>query len=79
MKVKQMAKNQLAIIESDKVIFQSYDTIVCIVSNLKDWNEPVIKVTEGQPQSTTTAKWLNHFLKEYTSYDNYKKLPQFKN
>ena len=60
--IKQIAKNQLSIETDNKIIFQSYDTIVCEITNFENGNEPIIKITEGQPQSKTTAKYLNQFL-----------------
>jgi len=72
--VKQLAKNQLSIETDGKIIFQSYDTIVCEITNFENGNEPVIKITEGQPQSKTKAKYLNQFLALHTSHNNYKNL-----
>jgi len=72
--VKTLAKNQLSIETDGKIIFQSYDTIVCEITNFENGNEPVIKITEGQPQSKTTAKYLNEFLGMHTSISNYKNL-----
>jgi len=69
-----LAKNQYSIETDDKIIFQSYETVVCEISNWQNGNNPVIKITEGQPQSKTTAKYLNEFLKLHTSIDNYKLL-----
>jgi predicted ABC-type transport system involved in lysophospholipase L1 biosynthesis ATPase subunit len=57
-----------------KIIFQSYSTIVCTIENYENGNKPVIKITEGQPQSKTTAKYLNEFLRLHTGIDNYKKI-----
>ena len=70
--VKTLAKNQLSIETDNKLIFQSYDTIVCEITNFENGNEPVIKITEGQPQSKTTAKYLNQFLQLHTSCSSYK-------
>lgn len=72
--VKTLAKNQLSIETDEKIIFQSYDTIVCEITNFKNGNEPIIKITEGQPQSKTTAKYLNAFLSLHVGIDNYKKI-----
>lgn len=72
--VKQLAKNQLSIETDDKIIFQSYDTIVCEITNFENGNDPIIKITEGQPQSKTTAKYLNEFLSLHTSISNYKNI-----
>jgi len=71
--VTQLAKNQLSIEIDGKLIFQSYDTLVCEITNFENGNEPIIKITKGQPQSKTTAKYLNAFLKLHVGIDNYKK------
>jgi len=72
--IKTIAKNQLSIETDNKIIFQSYDTIVCEITNFENGNEPIIKITEGQPQSKTTAKYLNQFLQMHTYFDNYKQI-----
>ena len=69
-----IAKNQYSMNTGDKIVFQSYDTIVCEITNFESGNEPIIKITEGQPQSVTTAKYLNKFLSLHTSFDNYKNI-----
>lgn len=72
--IKTLAKNQLSIETDGKLIFQSYDTIVCEITNFEDGNNPIIKITEGQPQNKTTAKYLNQFLELHIGVDNYKNL-----
>ena len=72
--IKQLAPNQFYFINDNKIIFQSYNTIVCEITNYENGNEPIIKITENQPQSKTTAKFLNMFLSLHTSINNYKKL-----
>jgi len=72
--ITQLAPNQFSIENEGKIIFQSYDTIVCEITNFENGNEPVIKITEGQPQSKTTAKYLNQFLSMHTYHTNYKNL-----
>jgi hypothetical protein len=72
--IKQLAPNQFSIETENKKVFQSYDTIVCEITNFENGNEPVIKITEGQPQSKTTAKYLNQFLVMHTYHKNYKEL-----
>ena len=69
-----LAKNQYSIETGGKITFQSYNTIVCEITDYENGNNPVIKITEGQPQSKTTAKHLSAFLKMHTSIDNYKNL-----
>ena len=76
MKIEKLANNQLWYKTEEKIVFQSYDTIVCEITNFQKGNEPLIKITEGQPKSNTTAKYLNEFLKLHTSFDNYKKIKQ---
>ena len=72
--VKQLAPNQFYFISDNKIIFQSYNTIVCTIENYENGNHPVIKITENQPQSKTTAKWLNRFLELHIGINNYKNL-----
>ncbi len=72
--IKQLAPNQFYFINNDKIVFQSYNTIICTIENFEAGNEPVIKITENQPQSKTTAKYLNKFLSIHTSITNYKNL-----
>lgn len=73
-KVNQLAPNQFYFFSDGKIYFQSYQTIVCEISNYQDGNEPIIKITENQPQSKTTAKYLNQFLQLHTSVNNYKQV-----
>tara|TARA_R110000782_G_C14508248_1_gene379564 strand:+ start:310 stop:537 length:228 start_codon:yes stop_codon:yes gene_type:complete len=72
--IKTLSKNQLSIETDNKIIFQSYDTIVCEITNFENGNKPIIKITEGQPQSKTTAKYLNQFLGMHTNINNYKNI-----
>jgi hypothetical protein len=72
--VKQLAANQFYFISDDKIVFQSYNTIVCTIDNFQDGNEPIISITANQPQSKTTAKYLNEFLALHTSITNYKNI-----
>jgi hypothetical protein len=72
--VKQLAPNQFYFINNGKIVFQSYNTIVCTIENFQDGNEPIISITANQPQSKTTAKYLNKFLALHTSITNYKNL-----
>jgi len=74
MKIEKLAPNQLWYKTEEKIVFQSYETIVCEITNFKDGNEPVIKITENQPQSKTTARYLNKFLELHTSFNDYKKI-----
>jgi len=69
-----LAKNQYSIETGAKITFQSYNTIVCEITNFENGNEPVIKLTENQPQSKTTAKYLNEFLAMHTYINNYKNI-----
>jgi hypothetical protein len=70
--IKQLAPNQMYFFADGKIVFQSYSTIVCTIENYEQGNEPIIKVTEGKPQSKTTAKYLNQFLQLHTSIKHYK-------
>ena len=60
-----------------EIVFQSYKTIVCTVENYEKGNHPIVKITTGQPQSRTTAKYLNMFLKQIIGIDNYKDLKKY--
>jgi hypothetical protein len=72
--IKQLAPNQFYFISDDKIVFQSYSTIICTIENFQDGNEPIISITANQPQSKTTAKYLNKFLSLHTSITNYKNI-----
>jgi hypothetical protein len=72
--IKTLAPNQLYFFSEGKIIFQSYDTIVCTIENYENGNNPIVKITENQPQSRTTAKYLNAFLKLHIGVSNYKTL-----
>lgn len=74
MKVNTLAPNQYWVISDGKIIFQSHETVVCTIENWENGNHPIVKITQGQPQSTTTAKYLNKFLQLHIGVDNYKKL-----
>ena len=69
-----LGANQYSIETENKIVFQSYDTIVCEITNFENGNKPVIEITKNQPQSRTTAKYLNKFLSLHTSFNNYKNL-----
>jgi hypothetical protein len=70
--IKTLAPNQYYFISDKKIFFQSYDTIVCTIENFENGNHPVIRIKENQPQSKTTAKYLNKFLQLHTKIKNYK-------
>jgi len=72
--IKQLAPNQFYFITDNKIVFQSYQTIVCTIENFENANKPIIKITENQPQSKTTAKYLNKFLSLHISINNYKNI-----
>ena len=74
MKIIQIANNQISVEAEKKIVFQSYETKVCTITNFENGNEPVIKITAGQPQSRTTAKYLNKFLNMHTRFNDYKKI-----
>jgi hypothetical protein len=73
-KINTIAQNQYWFNDGKKITFQSYDTIVCTIENFENGNKPVIKLTEKQPQSKTTAKYLNQFLQLHTSIKSYKNI-----
>jgi hypothetical protein len=70
--VKQLAPNQFWFFNGNTITFQSYETIICTIENWENGNEPIIKIAENQPQSKTTAKYLNQFLQLHTGKNNYK-------
>jgi predicted ABC-type transport system involved in lysophospholipase L1 biosynthesis ATPase subunit len=72
--IKQLAPNQFYFYSDNKIVFQSYETIVCTIENYENGNHPVIKITENQPQSKTTAKYLNKFLSLHTQFNNHKNI-----
>ena len=76
-KVNFLAPNQCYFYADSKIVFQSYDTIVCTVENYENGNHPVITITDGQPQSKTTAKYLNRFLSQVVGIDSYKDLKKY--
>ena len=69
--IKQLAPNQFYFFTDNKIVFQSYNTIVCVINEIG-----TIEITENQPQSKTTAKYLNQFLQMFTPVTNYKILKQ---
>lgn len=73
MKVENVVKNQTFVHDGNTSYFQSYETLVCKITK-NDGCEPVVEITDGQPQSKTTAKWLNEFLKRTIGINNYKQL-----
>jgi hypothetical protein len=72
--IKQLAPNQFYFITDNKIVFQSYNTIICTIENYENGNEPIIKITQDQPQSKTTAKYLNMFLSLHTYFNDYKQI-----
>ena len=69
-----LAPNQCYYHADGKIIFQSYETVVCVIENYEKGNHPVVKITDGQPQSKTTARYLNEFLNLMIGVNNYKNL-----
>ena len=72
-----LAPNQCFFYVGSKIVFQSYNTIVCTVENYERGKHPIVKITDGQPQSRTTAKYLNKFLSQMIGVDNYKDLKKY--
>lgn len=75
--VKFLAQNQCYFFADGLVVFQSYDTIVATVENYKNGEYPIVTITDGQPQSKTTAKYLNIFLSQTIGVKNYKDLKNY--
>ena len=75
--VKFLAPGQCYFYANEKIVFQSYQTIVCTIENFENGNHPIVKITDGQPQSITTAKYLNRFLSQIIGVDNYKDLKKY--
>ena len=75
--VKFLAANQCYFFTDDKVVFQSYDTIVCTIENFENENQLIVTITDGQPESKTTAKYLNLFLSQIIGVANYKDLKKY--
>ena len=67
-----LSPNQCYFYADNKIVFQSYNTIVCTIENYENGNQPVVKITAGQPQSKTTAKYLNEFLRLHVGISNWK-------
>lgn len=65
---KKPVANQLVSIDTDKIVFQSYESICCIIENTgriilgRDWD-----------YSKTTMKYLYIFLREYANMQNVSK------
>lgn len=68
MKLTTYAPNQYVINTDEKTVFQSYETVVATLQDGK------VSIKEGQPQSKTTAKYLNRFLQDYTNFKSYKEI-----
>jgi predicted ABC-type transport system involved in lysophospholipase L1 biosynthesis ATPase subunit len=73
-KINFLAPKQAYYFENNMIVFQSYETIICTIENFESGNEPIIKLTANQPQSRTTAKYLNQFLQLHTRLNNYKQI-----
>ena len=56
--------NQFVMVGDNKAIFQSYDSIICVIDYSKEGAE---RITLGRDwdYSRTTAKYLHQFLTEY--------------
>lgn len=65
-----LAPNQCYFYSNGEIVFQSYNTIVARVNE----TTKQVTITDGQPQSKTTAKYLNQFLSKTVGIDNYKNL-----
>lgn len=65
-----LAQNQCYFYSNGEIVFQSYNTIAARINE----TTREVKITDGQPQSKTTAKYLNQFLSKTVGIDNYKNL-----
>lgn len=72
--IKQLANNQYYFYTENKIVFQSYETIVCTIENYEKGNDSIVRIANGQPQSKTTAKYLNKFLEIVLGVKNYKEI-----
>ena len=56
--------NQFVMVGDNKAVFQSYDSIICVIDYSKEGAE---RITLGRDwdYSRTTAKYLHQFLREY--------------
>ena len=72
-----LAPKQCYFYADSKIVFQSHDTIVCTVENYENGNHPIVTITDGQPKSGTTAKYLNRFLHRVVGVNNYKDLKKY--
>lgn len=73
-KLIKLKDNQYSVEVDGAVYFQSYTTVVCKITNYDNGNEPLIEIAYGQPESKTTATYLNKFLQMHTAFDNYKQI-----
>ena len=75
--VKFLAPNQCYFYADEKIVFKSYCTIVATVENFENGNRPTVTITKGQPESKTTAKYLNIFLSQILGINNHKDLKKY--
>ena len=75
--VKFLAPNQCYFFADGKIVFQSYETIVCTIEKFENGNHADVKIIDGQPESKTTAKYLNIFLNQILGVNNYKDLKKY--
>ena len=72
MKITKLNTKAISIEQNGAITLISHETAVAKITNYEHWNNPIIHVLQGQPQSVTTAKHLNAFLKLHISVENYK-------
>ena len=72
MKIMKIKDNQYVYNDHDKIVFQSYDSIICILNN---HTEGAYKITLGRDwdYSKTTMKYLYIFLRKYAGMQNVNK------
>jgi len=61
--------NQFVFIDTDKIVFQSYDSVCCIIEKTA---KGIGRITLGRNwcYSVTTSKYLFAFLREYADMQN---------
>ena len=64
--------NQFVFIDTDKIVFQSYESVCCIIERT---TKGIGRITLGRDwaYSVTTCKYLFAFLREYANMQNVNK------
>ena len=56
-------KNQFVIMDEDKIVFQSYETLIAVYYRK---SRTVILDTDAENYSRTTSKYLKRFIEDFT-------------